>query len=193
MKLAINSDASYLSVSQARSRANGVHFLSKVPPNTNNPEYFVPTVNRILLVVCKIMHNTMESATEVECGTIFVNSQTLVPIRTTLTEMGWKQVPTSIQVENSTAVGIATKVFFQKKSKAMDMSFYRINKRIKQVQFRVFWIPGPENLRHYHSKHHLPEHHIAVRSKYLHVLKLRLLQGCVNLTVRVNPTKEESQ
>ena len=50
----------------------------------------------------------MESAYESEYGTIFVNSQTAVPIRTTLTEIVWKQGPTAIQVENSTAVGIAT-------------------------------------------------------------------------------------
>ena len=41
--------------------------------------------------------------------------------------MGWKKGPTAIQVDNSTAVGIATKEFLQKKSKAMDMHFYWIN------------------------------------------------------------------
>ena len=75
----------------------------------------------------------------------------------------------------------------------MDMKFYWINGRIKQWKFRVFWRPGPENLGDYHSKHHPPEHHIAVRSKYLHVSKLSSMQGCVNLSVRVNPTKRESQ
>ena len=109
MQLAIHSDASYLSFSQSRSRASGVHFLSKVPPDPDNPEDFVPTTNVILLVVCKIMHNIMASAAEAEYGTIFVNAHTAVPIRTTLSKMGWKQEPTAIQVENSTSVGIATK------------------------------------------------------------------------------------
>ena len=135
----------------------------------------------------------MESESEAEYGTIFFNVQTYVPIRTTITEMGWKQVPTAIQVENSTAVGIATKEFRQKKSKAMYMRLYWINNRIKQGQFRVFWRLGPENLGDYHSKHHPPEHQIAVRSKYLHVPKLSLLPGCVNLNVIVNPTKLERQ
>ena len=72
----------------------------------------------------------------------------------------------------------------------MDLRFYWVNYRIEQEQFRVFWRPGPENLGDYHSKHHPPEHHIAVRSKYLHVPHLRLLQDCGNLTVRVNPTKQ---
>ena len=135
----------------------------------------------------------MASADEAEYGTIFVNAQTAVPICTTLTEMGRKKGPTAIQVDNSTAIVIATKKFFQKKSKDMDMRFYRINDRIEQRQFRVFWIPGTENLGDYHSKHHPPEHHIAVWSKYLNVSKLSCLQGCVNLTVIVNPTKRESQ
>ena len=75
----------------------------------------------------------------------------------------------------------------------MDMRFYWINGRIKQGQFHVFWRPDPENLGDYHSKHHPPEHHRAVRSKYLHVPNLRSLQGSVNLTIRVNPAKRENQ
>ena len=57
IQLAIHSDAYYLSVSQDRIRASGVHFLSKGPPGPKYPEYFVPTVNGIILVVCKIMRN----------------------------------------------------------------------------------------------------------------------------------------
>ena len=59
MQLSIHSDASYLSVAQARSRASGVHFISEGPPSPKNPEDFVPTVNGIILVVCKIMRNIM--------------------------------------------------------------------------------------------------------------------------------------
>ena len=61
----------------------------------------------------------MASEDESEYCTIFVNTQTDVPIRTTLTKLGWKQGPTAIQVENSTAVGIATKDFRQNKSQAI--------------------------------------------------------------------------
>ena len=53
VQFAIHSDASYLSVAQSRSRASGVHFLTEGPPDPRNPEYFVPTTNGILLVVCK--------------------------------------------------------------------------------------------------------------------------------------------
>ena len=75
----------------------------------------------------------------------------------------------------------------------MDIRFYWINNRIIQRQFLFFWRPGPENLGGYHSKHHPPEHHIVGISKYLHAPKLSSLQGCVNLTDRVNPTKQERQ
>ena len=68
----------------------------------------MPTTNSILIVVFKIMRNIMASAAEAEYITIFVNAQTAVPIRTTLSEMGWPQGPTDTQVDNYTAVGIAT-------------------------------------------------------------------------------------
>ena len=131
MQLGIHSDASYLSIPHARSRASGVHFLTEGPTDPENPEDFVPTTNGILLFVCKIMRNIMASAAKAEYRTIFINAQTAVPIRTTISEMGWPQGPTSIQVKNYTAVGIATKEFRQKKSKAMDMRFYWINYRIE--------------------------------------------------------------
>ena len=104
MQLAIHSDASYLSVAQARSRASGVHFLTEGPPEPDNSEDLVPTNNGILLVVCKIMRNIMASAAAAEYGTIFINTQTAVPIRITLSEMGWPQGPTAIQVDNCLTV-----------------------------------------------------------------------------------------
>ena len=70
MHLAIHSDASYLSVAQARSRAIGVHFLTEGPPDPKNPEGLVPATNGILLGVCKIMRNIMASEDEAEYGTI---------------------------------------------------------------------------------------------------------------------------
>ena len=70
VKLAIHFEGSYLLVSQVRIRASGVHFLGEGPPNSKNPEDFVPTVNRIVLVVWKIMRNIMASAAEAKDFTI---------------------------------------------------------------------------------------------------------------------------
>ena len=46
------------------------------------------------------MRNIMASVAESEYGTIFVDAQIAVTIRTTLNEMGWKQGPMAIQVNN---------------------------------------------------------------------------------------------
>ena len=90
MQLDIHSDASYLSVTQSISQSSEVHFISKGPPDPDNPEDLVTTTNGILLVVSKIMCNIMASAAEAKYGTIFVNTKTAVPIRTTLSEMRCK-------------------------------------------------------------------------------------------------------
>ena len=79
----------------------------------------------------------MSSAAEAELGAIFINTKEAVPIRTTLIEMNWPQPPTPIQVDNSTAVGIANQTIKKKMSKSMDMRFYWVIDRIKQGQFRV--------------------------------------------------------
>ena len=73
----------------------------------------MPNTNGILLVVCNIMRNIMASASKDEYVIICVNAQTAVPIRTTLSEMGWTQGPMAIQVDNSNVVGIITKEFRQ--------------------------------------------------------------------------------
>ena len=88
----------------------------------------------------------MASAAETEYGALFLNGQSAVPIRTTLIEMHHPQPPTPIQVDSSTAVGIANKSIKQKRSKDMDMRFHWIQDRIIQEHCNVFWKPGPTNL-----------------------------------------------
>ena len=80
--------------------------------------------------MCKILRNIMASAAEEEYGSLFLNGQAAVPIGTTLVEMHHPQPPNPIQVDNSTAVGIANKIIKQKRSKAMDMRFHWIQDRI---------------------------------------------------------------
>ena len=66
----------------------------------------------------------MSSAADAELGALFLKTKEAVPIRTTFIKMNWPQPPTTIQVDNSTAVGIANQSIKQKMSKAIDMSFY---------------------------------------------------------------------
>ena len=57
MQLYVNSDASYLSVSKARIRAGGIHYLSDPPPNTQDPDNYTPLLNGIIHAVYKILRN----------------------------------------------------------------------------------------------------------------------------------------
>ena len=79
--------------------------------------------------MCKILRNIMASAAEAEYGSLLLNGQAALPIRTTLIEMNHTHPPTLIQVDNSTSVGIANKSI-KKRSKAMDIRFHWIHDRI---------------------------------------------------------------
>ena len=124
MMLCIHSNASYLSVVNAHSIASRVFFLSDPKPTNVKFSDYTPILNAFVHVLYKILRNFMSSSTEAEYGAFFLNGQAAVPIRTTLIEMGHPQPPTPIQVDNSTAVGIANKSIKQKMSKAMDMRFH---------------------------------------------------------------------
>ena len=55
------------------------------------------------------MRNVIASASEAECGTLFNNTKEAVSFRTTLQKMVHPQLPTPVEVYNSTAVGFAKK------------------------------------------------------------------------------------
>jgi hypothetical protein len=166
MCLHVHSDASYLSESQARSRAGGFFFLSNKP--SSDPTSPAPPINAPIHIVSNILRNVMASATEAEVGACFHNAQDACPIRTTLIELGWPQPATPIQVDNSCANGIINDTVKQRRSKAIDMRFYWVRDRVRQGQFTVHWKPGIENLADYYTKHFSPRHHQTVRSTYLH-------------------------
>ena len=166
-----------------------MHFLSNKPRTPHDPKTFEPTLNGIVYVVCKILRNVMASAAEAEIGALFLNCQEAVPICITLEEMGHSQLPTPVQVDNSTALGIATGTIKQRKSKAMEMRFYWIRERKNQKQFNIYWKPGPTNKGDYFTKKFPPAHHSTVCPSYLHVTKYgkrSTLQGYVNLTLFAN-------
>ena len=126
--------------------------MSNKPPSPHDPANFEPTLNSIVYVVCKILRNIMESATEAELGALFLNCQEDVPIRITLEEMGHYQPPTPVHVDNSTALGTANGTINQRKSKAMDMRFYWIRDRRNQEQFSIYWKPCSTNRGDYFTK-----------------------------------------
>jgi hypothetical protein len=164
MLLAVESDASYLSVVKGRSRAAGYFFLTNKPISTQGP--YKP--NGAVHVLCHIMREVLSSAIEAELGALFHNGKEACPLRIALEEMGHPQPATPMATDNSTASGIATDSVKQKRSKAFDMRFYWIRDRVRQGQFQIYWSKGQTNRADYFSKHHQASHHQAIRSTYLY-------------------------
>jgi hypothetical protein len=175
MILRVESDASYLTEPNAKSRAGGHHYLGKA--NDNQPWYNAP-----LLSLSKVLRNVMSSAAEAEIGALFLNAREATVLRMALIEMGHPQPATPIATDNSTAAGIMNKSVKQVRSKAIDMRFYWVRDRVDQDQFRIFWAPGRTNFADYYTKHHPPSHHRQMRPIILNHITaedaLAYLQGC---------------
>jgi hypothetical protein len=156
MILHIHSYASYLSVSNARSRLGGLFFCGDKPQQED-------TLNGSILNVASVINNVVASAAESEVGACFQNAQIGAPLRVTLTELGHIQHPTPLRTDNSTAFGILNETIKQNRSKAMYMRYHWLTDRVRQKQFDVYWRPGRENLGDYHTKHHSAQHHTDMR------------------------------
>jgi hypothetical protein len=105
--LHIHSDASYLSVSNARSLLGGFLFCGDTPPKED-------TLNGYILNVASVINNMVASAAESEAGACFQNAQSGAPLRVTLTELGQNQPPTPLRIDNSTVFGILEETIKQK-------------------------------------------------------------------------------
>jgi hypothetical protein len=112
MILHIHSDASYLSVSHARSRLGGLLFCGEKPPKED-------TLNGSILNVASFIKNVIASAAESEVGASFQNAQSGAPLRVTLDELGHIQPATPLCTDNSTACGILNVTIRQKSVKLL--------------------------------------------------------------------------
>jgi hypothetical protein len=149
MILAMQSDASYLSPTESRSRGGGIAFLSYAGIS--------PKLNGAIHVHSSIMKMVLASAAEAEVGALFFNAQEACSLRQILIDLGHQQPATTI---NSSIK--------QRRSKAIDMRFYWLRDRIRQLQFQVYWEPGANNLADYFTKHHPSKVHEQIRHQYFH-------------------------
>ena len=159
MKLAVHSDASYLSEPNARSRAGGHFFLSS--------DATVPHNNGAILNIAHIIKHVMSSATEAELAALYIMAREAVYIRIILEEMGHKQPPTPLQTDNAMAEAVTNGKIQPKRTKAMDMRFHWLRDRECQQQFRIYWRPGKLNYADYWTKHHAATHHQNIRKEFL--------------------------
>jgi hypothetical protein len=184
MILHIHSDASYLSESEAKSRAGGFFYMG------NATKYQKKITNGAILIVSKVIKHVTSSAAEAEIGAVFINAKEGAVLRTTLEELWHTQPPpTPIETDNTTATGYINGTIKQKRRKSMDIRFYWIKDQVKQGQFKIYWGSGYQKLADYFSKHHSLAHHKRIRDIYIHAdeqpinrkgIRDSALRGCVN-------------
>ena len=179
MILAVHSDASYLSEPKARSRAGGHFYLT----NANDEDFN----NGAVLTLSTIIKHVMASASEAELAAMFYNSREAIPLRITVEEMGHRQPPTPVTIDNSTAHGLTEGSMIPKRSKAMDMRFHWLRCREGRNHFTFLWRRGTNNRADYHTKHHPPSHHRLKRAEYLaqNVIKANKLFDSVQRVVSI--------
>jgi hypothetical protein len=121
MKLAAQSDASYLSEPKARSRAGGHFFLSS--------DSIVHHNNGAILNIAHIIKHVMTSATEAELAMFYITAQEAVYLRIILEEMRHTQPPTPLQTDNAMAEAVSNGKIQPKRYKVMDMRFHWLRDR----------------------------------------------------------------
>ena len=97
MILSGHSDAGFNNESRSRSRAEARIFLSE---NDHFPRW-----NGTVITIGQIMKYVLSSAVEAETSALFLTAKEMIPLKKTLEEIGWKQPPTPLQCDNTTAVG----------------------------------------------------------------------------------------
>ncbi len=160
----VHSNASYLSVPKARSRAGGYFFLGSIPQDAKPI-----IINGAIHITCTILKLVAASAAEAELGALFLNAQEAKVIRLVLEELGHPQLPTLIHVDNTTTVGIVNNTIKRQLSRAMEMRYFWLLDGEVQKLFRFYYQPGQENLGDYPSKHHSADIHQHVRPYYVHM------------------------
>ena len=96
----------------------------------------------------------VSSSAEAEMTALFLTAKEMVPLCHTLTKMGWKQPPSPLQSDNSTAVGMTNCKLIPRKSKSGDLRLNWLRCREAQGQFRIYWDKGHNNNGDYRKKHH---------------------------------------
>ena len=78
----------------------------------------------------------MASAAEAEMAELYITVKNMIPLRNTIVEMGWPQLQTPTQTDNSTAVGFTNKTIVNKATKSADMKLWWLRDRESQEKIR---------------------------------------------------------
>jgi hypothetical protein len=104
-----------------------------------------PPNNDSVLIFAQIIKNVMISAADDKIGVLYINVHHAIPIRNPLEEMGHPQPPTTMQLDNTIALGFVSKNLQPKATKSIDMQHLVMRDRQDRLQFKYYWGSGKYN------------------------------------------------
>ena len=107
------------------------------------------------------------SVAEAELGGTFYDAKKGKILRLTLKEMGYKQGPTMIFVDNNTASGICNSMIKRQRSRAVNGQYFWLIDQVNLNSYQIKWAPGLENMADYFTKHFVAAHNRDVRPFYV--------------------------
>ena len=144
MHLWTRSNTSYFSKPGSKSCAGGFYFLGDKPKHQPRNPLNIETAplndtkpNSPVHGLAKIMSNIMSAAMEAKVGAVFLVTRDTCSMQVTLKELGHPQSPIPLKVDNTTAVGFASRRIYHKRSKAINTRFHWMCDQVKQDQFAV--------------------------------------------------------
>ena len=164
MILLIYYDASFLVEWDAKSNYGGCFYLGW-NQNENKPQ----KINRAVDVSASLLPLIAISVAKTELRGTFYNAKKGKVLRFTLEEMGWKQGPTTIFVDNNTASGICNITIKRQQLQSMNGQYFWLIDQVNLNTYCIVWEPGFENLADYFTKHFAAAHHRNVRPFYVHM------------------------
>jgi hypothetical protein len=91
-------------------------------------------LNGAINVICLTLKFVVASAAKAELGALFHNAKEAKILRITLEELGHKQPPSLIHIDNSTTVGIVNNTIKRQESRSMEMRyFWLLNGSVQQL------------------------------------------------------------
>jgi hypothetical protein len=106
-------------------------------------------LNGGFFTLCAILLFVVAFTAEAELGALFLNCKLATILRLTLEEMGHPQLPTPINCNNSTMVGIANNTVKRQCSRLMEMRFFWVADAVRARKFNIQYYPRKENLGDY--------------------------------------------
>ena len=88
-------------------------------------------------------------------------------MRFSLTEMGYRQLPTLYVKDSVTGDVFVKKNIHQRSSRAINMRFYWVRYRVIQGNFLFCWVAVEQNPADYFTNHHPTNHNCSKQSTHI--------------------------